>query len=428
PLESSGCRPRNIYLVELTPQDSGLERRVTVYRAVGDNGRPAAPALSPDEAARLKRAYGVMPDTATDSLDRRPPYTAHRRFADIPDDLGNWGTFRISRSLLGSSGSYAERFRGDPDPWASLSGQVAVADSIDDLVLGWTESELEGQPGWDRLRDFISNDLRRQLRNAALASWLTGTGGDSLAVVRLSTHLKEYPVAGDLLSSFATVPTSLDPEDAIADLRARFAHLMGIRSDAQARRTFAFLSNPDSADASLVRYLTRAWSLPDSEATERFGSMLQRMPGSWEGAPMDSLEVRLRLPRRPFGGNGVWNAGPGYVSWGGGMSGEPPALPFLCFAQWSVPDSVRQRRVFGSTLLADNDLAAYCGWFADLPAAQQREWDRMLTGLKPGDLRPLERFLFSDERAGRGGVRDSTKSSRADTPRKLILNAAKRQK
>jgi hypothetical protein len=99
--------------------------------------------------------------------------------------------------------------------------------------------------------------------------------------------------------------------------------------------------------------------------------------------------------------------------------------PTFCYASWSIPDSTRQRRLFGRVLLRGGYLMWYGTMFADLDAARQREWDRMLTALKPGDLSPLERFRFADERLRGAPARDTT--TLAAPLVKLILDAAKRE-
>lgn len=427
---------RNFYVLELQPTRDGLQRRLTVEGRITPDSvaRSIQPSLEKAESSRLGRAYGTH---AIREAGR--PYVFQRVFRlDLPDDIGCKGSCRRTTSLLGETRIYFERFRGDPDPAGTLVAQLGAMDSLCDLLIGWTGAELGREPRYPALRSFLDGRLRSGLRNFVLDLWLDASGTG-----------EPYPDLADAriegLAGIGWLRTMLDPLEADSAaasrkrtlaLRGVLAAGMGIGDERGAARALPFLANPDSARRSLARYLARydAEGGAPREADAIFAEYVRRGIGpalEGLGGTEDSLTIRLALPVPPVESNGSWDPAAGVVRWCGTLATptrRDTRLPMLCHAKWSVPDSVRQRLLFGRVLLRGEKLADYCSWFGRLAPQKAREWDRMLVTLKPGDLLPLVRFRFADERAKPGAPTDSTASSLADPARDLIVSAAEQQR
>ncbi|HTL51433.1 MAG TPA: hypothetical protein VL860_02535, partial [Planctomycetota bacterium] len=116
----------------------------------------------------------------------------------------------------------------------------------------------------------------------------------------------------------------------------------------------------------------------------------------------DHLVLTLKLPVEPKT-NGVWDPGQKTVVWDKDITPSDGRLPMIAYAAWTVPDGDSQTAHFGGVVLAGDDLDEYCCWLNGLDAADRKEWDAFLTGLKPGPgLREaLDGFRFTrDPREG----------------------------
>jgi hypothetical protein len=133
--------------------------------------------------------------------------------------------------------------------------------------------------------------------------------------------------------------------------------------------------------------------------------------------------VRLRLPVEPTRPEERWDPGSRTVSWTGAIAtslDDSVVLPMRCDAAWSVPDTTRQKRLFGRVVLERDDLVEYCDWFGLLDAREAAAWDAMLATLRPQRWSALERFRFPRERT----IDSSPEGeSLSDQGRKLILKA-----
>jgi hypothetical protein len=423
---------RNFYVLDLQPTRDGLQRRLTIEGRVTSDSvtRPTHPNLEDEEFSRLARAYGTRPVRAAER-----PFVFQRAFPlDMPNDIGGKGSCKRTKSLLGETRVYFERFRGDADPAGTLAAQFGAMDSLCDLLIGWTEAELGRDPRYPALRSFLGGKLRSDFRNLALDLWLAASG--PAGSYRDLPEERFQELAGSEWAQ--AVMDSLQPDSSgtrrkgTLALRRLFASGMGIRDERVTARALPFLASPESAGRSLGRYL--ADSTPGGgtprDPDEVLGDFLRRGIGfslDGLGSNEDSLTVRLTLPVPPVESNGTWDPATGAVRWGGTLvtpTRRDLRLPMVCYAKWSVPDSVRQRLLFGRVLLRQARLADYCSWYEKLSPWRAGAWNRMLMTLKPGDLSPLARFRFADERGKPGAPPDSSAASRADPARELILSAA----
>jgi len=428
---AAGCRQTHV-LIEMTPAGAGVERRVSLWSTDTDDSlSPHRPVSLGDEIdARLQRVYGTRPDTLA-------PYSASRRFDDIPRDVGNWGRWKVTRSPLGAEVEYAERLGGNPEPGALLTQRLAAADSIADQLRAWAATHLGPQDRCPRLRAYLAADVRADLRDLVAFSWLQGARDDSNAVANADVRWLEHPAPYDLMYY-----TSIDPARKLllgdvpatnAPAAAARGALLGllerdVSSPDERRGDASEEAAHESVDGRLravpkeaVPALAQADSLLWERLSDRFGEFYPDL-----SEPRATLEVRLATGVEPGETNGEWDAARAAVTWKGPWWPEgSAALPMACKAAWARADSARQRATFGRVLLTGEALAGYCRWYAALPARRQGEWDRMLGAVRPGDVAPIERFAFSDEKSRPSAGADSTYTSAADPARKLILEAAK---
>lgn len=397
------------YLIEITPSDSGFERRITIFRTMNaDTTQTRIPVVVEREVAdRIGRAYGVRPKSAVaDSLgpDVETTFVAHRRFAEIPNDLGNGGMLRHYASPLGRNWSYGERFRGTLVPPADLVASLEAADSTVDMLDGWLESELGRQPGWPELHSYLDVQLRRLLRDTAYRYWSSDSSADEIAMA----HAYENPILCWMIAVAV-----VDFDDTVWEMvrpywlregERELASILGMRSGADADSALRRVCDPDECRQNLGIHLAAKAGETEEEAATRFWDTASvavgYAPPQTSGTQgWDSVVVRLSLRESPgkMETNGSWDAEHRTVTWSGRVckpGGSDPGDPLVCAAEWGSPDTIAQRRLFGS-IPVDEGLPQYNKWFSTLDPAQQKEWNRMLMRVRPGKLDRLRAFKFS---------------------------------
>jgi hypothetical protein len=325
---------------------------------------------------------------------------------------------------VGRAWFHAERFAGDPDPLARLDSTLIAADSVADILTGWAHSELAREPQWPALRSYMDRDMRRALRFTAIRSW-SREGSD--AIYAYEVDLLQYPFLA------TTAPPDSNDDAwwafqtmALAEMRDTLATVLGLRNRSESDSVLHFLSSPDTAYRSLLGYVARSSGESTEAAADRWERVTKRCqpPDLWGGSDgsLDSLVVRLALPLEPDETNGQWDDDSKTVVWSGYFPRESPRgfdAPLVCSAEWEVPDSAAQVRMFGHVFLEGESLGTYCYWFAALDPTQQQEWNRMLKRLRPGKLTPLQAFSFSSKVPG---------MDRNIPGRDLILSALPRRK
>jgi hypothetical protein len=410
-ISTAGCY-RNQYTIALTPRGDAIERRITIDgRGMPGDTANHAPHLEAEEMHRLARNYGVRVDTAT-----HKPYRAGRRFASIPDDVGNWGVYRRESSLLGTTWTYGERFRGRAGE--SVSEPLLRADSLTEEYGAWLRCELGRHPAYPRLATYLDGELPRGMREFAAATVSYAASPDSNAEARLNVALEEHDVAIGLFQLSLPADDLFGASEATcARVRTRLARILGLASAREISRSLGFLATAATARQSFQQCM-RASGF-STELPQRAETL-----GSSGLSKTDEISVDLAVPSQPTSTNGSWVALDHRVHWHGDVVVDPEganALPFVCYARWTVRDTMMERRLFGSVVLAVADVETYDAWFSLLDAARRTEWNRMLSSLRPGRLEPLERFRFSGEPPW---VRGAT--SIADGIRRTLLDAAAR--
>ena len=190
----TGC-PHNEYTVELKPTTTGVERTLTFYRVDGNNSN-GTPNYLPFPSNELAAITGVYPAGLVKAEGQQ--HVARGEFSGaLPADVGGAGSFKTCTASLGEAGFYLERFRGNDDLVGQTTRRFRAADQMTDLVIGWTKAEFGSERGYKKLRKFLNEDFRRDLKNAGLYFWvgqisaLNDTNATEEFTARFSQYLLE---------------------------------------------------------------------------------------------------------------------------------------------------------------------------------------------------------------------------------------------
>ena len=165
----TGC-PRNEYIVQLKPQGNRIERTLVFYREDGVNTNTGAPNYQPFDAAELAAITALYPAQGLTNDGGR--HVVRGEFTnELPDDVGGAGAYTNLTTSLGAAGFYVERFRGNDDLAGMTEQRFKAADRLADLFVGWSRMELGRERGYDKLRQFLDVDFRRDLKNLGEYGW-----------------------------------------------------------------------------------------------------------------------------------------------------------------------------------------------------------------------------------------------------------------
>lgn len=435
----AGCT-RARYVVEITPDGAGFQRRLTAWKESAGNP-PKIEELPEQEVRRISDQY---PGQSSFIRDGKRTFQGPFHGA-TPQDVGGAGQLRQFASPLGSSWIYLERFRGSDDVETQLSRRREAADRLVDLLLGWLDSELGDQPEAAAVRRFVDGDLRGDLKNLGVYAWThrAVAARDGAFELEFAWRTGQYLAERDYLSP-ADLPglhralAQNDPRRLAALLQRIVVRKIGIPADQPVPRSLEFLKDPQRVGESIARYLRAteefqqrlaAWQRKQAEGPEAAGNAPD--PLELVGEPLaqlffnlslgsDQLEVRLKLPAEPFDTNGQWQGESGAVTWDRSLV-DQDTLPVLVYAAWSVPDQDVQTGHFGRVVLRDQALAEYALWHGGLSEQEAGEWAGLLASLRPGPgmVPALNAFRFSTDPPANDP--DEPAPSLADRARELIL-------
>ncbi len=451
------------YRIEMRPCGEGLERKLTVTRyehVTGPDGVTEKVYKNVPEGtlAAISKLYPKRLDTSNPKIHSFIGTFTER----MPNDVGGAGTYECLQTPMGSAFLYVERFRGNDQPGETLQETFRSADRLTDMLIGWLKSEFGGYKEFPKLRRFMDQDFRNDIKNLSTYLWLGSNesrhiweDGDSqekaqmeiaarafqclvernyLAVDELplimrageqelySKHLK--PLIGKLLvrkvkladqNLIAELSTLLtDPEQLARSLRDYFAstneykkrlkeHKKTIRETEVSNST---LEPPDPLES-----LEEAFrGLVHVEVS--FGS--------------DDLHVELWTTQKPVATNGKWEEQQKRLVWSTELTSrdtDSTRLPEVCYAVWCEPNEETQEKHFNDTVLLGENLLKYCLWYKSLSEEEAAEWDSLVETLGPDEdsFKRLEAFRFSDERA------KPAKPSYAQQAIELIKDALERE-
>lgn len=406
-----GC-PNQFLIVRLWPGEAGLERSVEAITTESSETM-AVLALASNPSSRQSTTW---------------------RFAD--DTGGGAGYFLQIKTSMGQASLYLERFGGHTDLLAQVQDRLAATDELVDHLVRWFALELEGKPGWPRLRQFLGGKLRHDLKNLTLYLWRTGSRaiepGDALPVLcYLLEH--EYLVPEDLAVAGRMIQGSQPTtRSALVAARHKLARWMDVAPDAPEAAALDFLTE-GRLEASLRAYAqaegrrrgvlgtapttaaaTQATADFEERLGEEVGAAAKRVSGVDQlinisfGGGADSVLVTMagRIPATMS--NGEWNPELRAMVWRlprvtPGTQASHPATaprPAYAYALNIEPNEAFQRRHFGKIVLDGQNLALYCLWHRGLNKDQARQWDAFLEGLRPTPelAERLAAFRFADER------------------------------
>jgi hypothetical protein len=445
----TGC-PHNQYIVQLKPQGNRIGRTLIFYREDGVNTNTGAPNYQAFDAGELAAIAALYPAQGLNSDGER--HVVRGEFTnELPHDVGGAGAYTNLATCLGEAGFYMERFRGNDDLAGMAEDRCKAADRLADLVVGWSEMELGQQPGYSRLRRFLDEDFRRDLKNLGAYWWagqLAGsykTNASEEFVVRFGQYLFErgYFNTGEVPGLFGAV-TGDNPQALLDRIQRLVAGKMGVPETEPVPVSLAFLADKETMDKSFDQFLAgtdlyRArlsqWEedrklKPDTEQPEP-SEVANDAIGVLVGFDLfgntDHLAVRLSLPAAPVHSNGRWDEALKQVVWETDIEDGTNAshFPFFCYASWAQPDPVYQQKHFGRVVLTGDELTQYCLWRSSLDAQQGDQWDAFLASLQPGSrlAEQLDAFRFPGEPVSAETNNQQNSSSLSACPRELLKTA-----
>ncbi len=436
-----GCS-HTAYVLELTPEETGVHRKLTVWRATGPTSDPSEiRSIEAEQREHLQQIYGP----AKSIEDGK--YAFEGRFSQtMPADIGGYGRWVRYESPLGNVIGYSERFRGSDDLHQELTDRHVALDRLIDLTIAWFRYEMEGDPHQDRVEQFLDEELRHDLKNLVIYVWMhtivadrPDAGAEEIGF-RLLQFFEErdYWHPADLPRwRSAIVSAQGDSQDQwlLQAVQRTLARKIGIPDDQPIPEGLAFLGDAKQIERSAeaffrqtdeYRQIYERWrqehpDKPESDAPAATDSVVGDsavpiffIPG-WPPDGPHYLEVRLNLPNEPYQTNGRWDAQAGQVLWEHRLDDGP--LPRFAYAVWSEPNAAEQRDRFGRTLLKGAPLVRYVMWYQALDDKDKRAWDAFIqAGVAGPQLRArLELFRFPQE--------DEDSAPLSDIPRTLLLDA-----
>jgi len=453
----TGC-PHNEYIVQLQPRGTAIERTLVFFREDGVNEKTRLPNYNDFDADELKAITALYPAHGLTNEGKR--YTARGEFTSaLPGDVGGAGSYTNLSTSLGEVGFYVERFRGNDDMAALTERRSKVADRLTDLLIGWSRMELGREPGYNKLREFLHVNFRRDLKNFSEYWWagqlVNGykTNAAEEFGVRIGQYLFEhgYFTLGELPSLVKDISGG-DSKALMRLIQRLVARKMGVPEAASVPASLVFLADDTVMENSLDKYIAgtdfyraalKKWKAekkrtPDlkplqtkdvaSDVLDEMVSGLVDFTMFSDGEP-DHLTVRLSLPSAPDHSNGRWDDAVKQEVWDsfieGGGGTNAVHLPVTCYANWIRADEGFQKAHIGKAAVTGDKLLEYCLWRSSLDVQRGGEWDTFLANLQPGGgwWRKLDAFRFSGE-PEQVGTNDQQKIPLPSAyPRELIEKA-----
>jgi hypothetical protein len=419
----TGC-PHNQYIVQLKPRSNIIERTLVFYREDGVNTNTGAPNYQTFDAAELAAIISLYPAQGLTNDGER--HIVRGEFTnELPDDVGGAGAYTNLTTSLGEAGFYVERFRGNDDLAGMTERRFKAADQLADLIVGWSRMELGRESGYDKLRQFLDVDFRRDLKNLS-AYWWEGqlasaykTNANEEFIVRFGQYLFErgYFTFGEIPGLFRAVSGD-DSQALLRQIQRLVASKMGVPETKPVPASLAFLADETMMEKSFDKYLAgtalyraklKQWEKdkklkpdlkrpePSEVVGDAFGNLVEF---DLFGKP-DHLAVRLLLPSSPVHSNGRWDEALKQVIWETDIEDRTNAshFPFSCYASWAQADQEYQKEHFGRVVLTGDELTQYCLWRSSQDKQKGGEWDAFVASLQPGSglVARIDAFRFPGE-------------------------------
>ena len=154
---TKGCT-QNHYRVEMRPENGGVRRTITCWRADSEGRLVEFP---PEELRHIENVY---PTGKANLLGNEHQFTGNFT-QQTPQDVGGSGDLTHIASPMGEVFSYNERFRGSTDIEKQFELRRKCVNLCLDLLIGWFESEIGDDPNFPALRKYIDQTLRHDCIN-----------------------------------------------------------------------------------------------------------------------------------------------------------------------------------------------------------------------------------------------------------------------
>ena len=445
----TGC-PHNQYIVQLKPRGNSIERTLVFYREDGVNTNTGVPNYQPVDATELAAITALYPAQGLTKDGER--HIVRGEFTnELPDDVGGAGAYTNLTTSLGGAGFYVERFRGNDDLVGMSQRHFKAADQLADLIVGWSRMELDREPGYGKLRQFLDVDFRRDLKNLSTYCWECQlvssykTNASEEFVVRFGQYLFErgYFTVGEIPGLFRTASGD-DSQALLRRIQRLVARKMGVPETEPVPASLAFLADETTAGKSFDKYLAgtalyraklKQWKEdkklkpdlkrpePSEVANDAVGNLVAF---DLFGKP-DHLAVRLSLPSSPVHTNGRWDEALKQVVWDTDIAERTNVshFPFFCYASWAQADQENQKQHFGRVVLTGDELTQYCLWRSSQDELAGGEWDAFVASLQPGSglVERVDAFRFRGESDQAGTNCQPKIPSPSFYPRQLLKNA-----
>ena len=137
----AGCL-QSVYVLELTPEDAGVLRKLTVWRTARPKSeRSEIHSIDAEQREHLLKIYG-----SAKSIEDGKHVFEGRFSQTMPADISGYGRWVRYESPLGNVIGYSERFRGSDDLQQQLADRHVALDRSIDLTIAWFRSEMKGDP------------------------------------------------------------------------------------------------------------------------------------------------------------------------------------------------------------------------------------------------------------------------------------------
>ncbi len=436
PLLVCGC-DEEVYTIHMAFEADGVTRQIVCSEDVSDEIR-----------GRLKGLYAQQTDPNTFAGSFGP---------ELPNDVGGFGRCVHLRNPMGDVHIYVERFRGDDAQGVAVEEALEAGDRLVDLIVDLLEFELGDNPHFGMLETFCQGQLREDVKDLVLYSWMADRGQGS-SEEEISTRVLLYLYERDYFSfsDVSRLAATTNVEASILQYVQRLiSRKLGYSDIEDVPGQLRFLQDPNAVQQSILRFLASPggrdkvlakaritygdpnlgldpnsdvdpnW-MPDADEVadallEAYGARPNTVFFVFDFfSSSGKVNVQLDCPRRPFETNGQWHENTKQVTWSGPIPWGK--LPFVCYAGVGRPDHAFQQRHFGRAILVDEPLLKYAFWYKGLTDEQRSEWDGFLLALDPNEdiSDKVESFRF---KSAPPASPDSDGDVRllSDLPRELLL-------
>jgi len=427
---TKGCT-QNHYRVEMRPENGGVRRTITCWRA-DSNGRLVE--FPPEELRHIENLY---PAGKANLLGNEHQFTGNFT-PQTPQDVGGSGDFTHITTPMGEVFSYNERFRGSTDIEKQFELRRKCVNLCLDLLIGWFESEIGDDPNFPSLRKYIDQTLRHDCINlihlfakqADILTYLAGGNSKNAEIkIQFVRFLRECNYLSDKDIQSISLEEGPDSIQALSIARRHVLTQLKLNDQPELPKSLLFLKDQNSITLSFKKYyyhspiaqkifaaqwkslidiaeqvltdsgdfnsrsqLNKKENLiqgrDDSNPRLEFNALPSEDAYVWiVGAAIGAqlfetpeLLVQFDCDTAPHYTNGEWNAAEKRVYWKNTIIGRHPIVNY---AVWSVPNSAFQTERFGKVVLAGKELSNYSYWHAQLSTEERNQWDSELALLSP---------------------------------------------